>query len=231
MYFLLSCSLLLKNYSTIQDDTIFKNHFSNFWFNFLVMFFFFCNSCIWCLIPERDSLSKQFEQHSGLKQNVFKDSAVMFKGIYGRFCMCLLKPVIKMYSSCKTLYLPWASMHMFKRPASCSKKCSVDTHVMFSRYILVKKMLVNMCAQMLACIWGCKYSLTCIPRSCLRSIGVGWGSHRSAQCMEANLCHCTGDPSTPRHQCVKFKLLLQPGNSIIWGKDMSLWRILAVFFV
>lgn len=72
---------------------------------------------------------------------------------------------------------------------------------------------------------------TCFPRSYLRSIGGGRGSHRSAQCIEANLCHCSGDPSAQRHQGVKFKLLLQPGNSIIWGKDMSLWHILAVFLV
>ena len=69
----------------------------------------------------------------------------------------------------------------------------------------------------------------CTPRSCLRSIVGGRGSHRSAQCMEANLCHCSCDPSALRHQGVKFKLLLQPANSIIWGKDMSLWHILAVF--
>lgn len=72
---------------------------------------------------------------------------------------------------------------------------------------------------------------TCFPRSYFRSIGGGWGIHRSAQCTEANLCHCSGDPSAQRHQGVKFKLLLQPGNSIIWGKDMSLWHILAVFLV
>lgn len=65
----------------------------------------------------------------------------------------------------------------------------------------------------------------------LGSIGGGRGSHRSAQCTEANLCHCSGDPSAQRHRGVKFKLLLQAGNSIIWGKDMSLRHILAVFLV
>ena len=59
---------------------------------------------------------------------------------------------------------------------------------------------------------------TCIPRSCLRSIGGGWGAHRSAQCMEANLCHCSSDLSAQRQQGVKFKLLLQPGNSIMGGR-------------
>lgn len=63
----------------------------------------------------------------------------------------------------------------------------------------------------------------------LGSIGGGRGSHRSAQCIEANLCHCSGDPSAQRHRGVKFKLLLQAGNSIIWGKDMLLRHILAVF--
>lgn len=72
---------------------------------------------------------------------------------------------------------------------------------------------------------------TRFPRSYLGSIGGGRGSHRSAQCIEANLCHCSGDPSAQRHQGVKFKLLLQAGNSIIWGKDMSLRHILAVFLV
>lgn len=69
------------------------------------------------------------------------------------------------------------------------------------------------------------------PGGYLGSIGGGRGSHRSAQCIEANLCHCSGDPSARRHQGVKFKLLLQAGNSIIWGKDMSLRHILAVFLV
>lgn len=84
----------------IQGYTIFKDPFSNFRFHFLV------KSFAWCLIPESLSLSKQFEQHSGLKQNVFQVSAVMFKGIYETFCMCMSKPVIKMYSSCKTLSCP-----------------------------------------------------------------------------------------------------------------------------
>lgn len=69
------------------------------------------------------------------------------------------------------------------------------------------------------------------PGGYLGSIGGGQGSHRSAQCIEANLCHCSGDPSAQRHRGVKFKLLLQAGNSIIWGKDMSLRHILAVFLV
>jgi len=49
-----------------------------------------------CLTPERATLSVQAEQHSGLKQSVFKDveiyCAVMFKGTYGEniclFSLC-----------------------------------------------------------------------------------------------------------------------------------------------
>lgn len=150
----------------------------------------------------------------------------MFKGIYGTFCTSLSKPVIKMYSFCKTLSCPTCCEQVclcicLKSPAPRRKKmqCECPCHVLSLRF-----------GEENACEHVCTDAgYTCIPGSCLRSIGVGRGSHRSAQCMEDNLCHCTGDPSTLRHQCVKFKLLLQPGNSIIWGKDMSLWRILAVF--
>lgn len=137
-----------------------------------------------------------------------------------------------MYNSCGTLTCLLCPKHTpdissvyyilycnFKSLGPCSS-CHTLHHLLLR--VGEENVGMHVCADA-----GC----TCLPRSYLRSIGCGRGSHRSAQCIEANLCHCSGDPSVQRYQGVKFKLLLQPSNSIIWGKDMSLWHILAVFFV
>lgn len=47
----------------------------------------------------------------------------------------------------------------------------------------------------------------------------------------ANLCPFSGRSSSPKHRGVKFKLLLQPANSIRSRKDAQRWAILALFLV
>ncbi len=148
------------------------------------------------------------------------------------FCQSVIKRKVFLLQNTYLSYLPWTcSWHiqfyyvffLYLQKAS----------IMWQQYIIhLSQSPAKFCRRKPWCARACTDAgYTCVPRSCRRSIGGGRGSHRSAQCMEANLCHCSGDPSAPRHQGVKFKLLLQPGNSIIWGKDMSLWHILAVFLV
>ena len=64
----------------------------------------------------------------------------------------------------------------------------------------------------------------------IRSIGPEWGAHRSGR-GAANLCPFSADFSSPRHQGMKFKLLLQTGNSILWGTDVQCSALLVLFLM